>query len=316
MTHEFQHLPRRIKMKTIMGRTAGTTPRLSAPRALILYRPARSTKKNYCASRLRRKLLLLSMEKKDTIIKTESIRLLYLNLMDLLVKHNINSKHLVLFDSIHGIDYHSNSVELLVVGRANNGWDNYFNPAFEKDKTLEQVNTYRNLKLEHMEKRGDLLATVSNWKNKPGKGYNFNRSQFWRVTKRVAKTITKTNSDAALNCVCYSNLYKVAFDGKNPSVKIKRSVYKNNLNILKDEIELYKPKRILFLTGYEGWAKDFIQDLAIVGLEKPIPKIHFSGTLNGAEVIVVDHPQGKAETPIVEAILSLWNLTPAHVKAV
>lgn len=212
------------------------------------------------------------------------------------------AKNITVFNAIKGID---KECELMVIGRATNGWGVYFNPKNEfKTETKNVFNKFSEFK--------DLLTLVSGWKNKDGKGYNFNRSAFWRVSKRVAKSITKINADEALNSTCYTNLYKISPDGLNPSKESIRLQLEDSIAILAAEIEYYKPKRVLFLTGY-NWARPFIEKFQVEQINPTIQGLNYQGTYKGIEVIVADHPQGKDEDKIVKAIRTAWGITSAHI---
>jgi hypothetical protein len=82
----------------------------------------------------------------------------------------------------------------------------------------------------------------------PGKNYNPKQSQFWRVTNAIAQTISPNKNLA--ECITYTNLYKLAHSSRNPSQKLMYAIDKMCIEIFKAEVEYYKPKYILFLTGW------------------------------------------------------------------
>jgi hypothetical protein len=233
----------------------------------------------------------------DTLIS------LYDELLSSLHGKNSLAKSMTVFNAIKG----KNEVpELMVVGRATNGWGNYYNLNYDHNEQLEKV---RNNMV-----YADLLNTINSWRSKTGSGnYEINKSQFWRVTKRIAKSIVKLETEEVLNSVCYTNLYKVSPDGYNPSQSLMRCTIESNIRILQYEINFYKPKRVLFLTG-NTWAKPFICKIATEKYESPSPDIFFLGRYQNIDLVVTHHPQGKGETNIVEAIRQAWNLTPGNVK--
>lgn len=207
------------------------------------------------------------------------------------------------FNAIKGKE----EIDLMIVGRAPNGWGVYYNrnkPAGEERNTLEWV--LNNMKEE------DLEATIADWATK--KKYSITRSQFWRVGRRIAKSVTGRN-EREFDNVLYSNLYKVGSDGKNPTPKMIDATQENCIKILQLEIEIFQPKRILLLTGCD-WAKPFIENLKIEGkyIDQP-SDVSFIGKIDEKEFVVAVHPQGrnKSEDKITTEIRMAFNL-PIPIK--
>jgi len=212
----------------------------------------------------------------------------------------------IVFSALVGNKF-EDSRELMIVGRATNGWNVWYN----RKKTGSTVDTEIESSIGKLDERLDLTSDIKNWKKGAGKMYNIGGSQFWRVALRVAESIVGTNKDRT-DYLLYSNLYKVASDGKNPSKKLKDVTKNDCVEILKAEIEVFKPKRILFLTGYENWAKPFLIDLGVVEFnpEKKSKSVEFIGKYNNIDMVVSVHPQGrgKNETEITDAIRFAFNL--------
>ncbi|MHB8381567.1 MAG: hypothetical protein ACYDC3_04400 [Candidatus Binataceae bacterium] len=131
--------------------------------------------------------------------------------------------------------------------------------------------------------------------------YSTNRSPFWQTLKGVlAKlNLADTDDDSWPSYVVWTNLYKISpADGGNPPTPLCGAQFKYCAELLKMEIESYKPVRVLFSTGL-AWAKPFLEKLGFVpdqarhghelGLVKDI------GTLGDAaypapQVVVARHP--------------------------
>jgi hypothetical protein len=88
--------------------------------------------------------------------------------------------------------------------------------------------------------------------------YKARKSAFWNVTRAVAHSVGFTCDDWPSRLI-WSDLYKISsFDGKNPIPCLKTVQLKSCKQLLMEEIALWKPKRILFLTGWHGWAEPFL----------------------------------------------------------
>jgi hypothetical protein len=141
--------------------------------------------------------------------------------------------------------------------------------------------------------------------SKHKKAYNHKRSAFFRVIRQVAQSILPTGCELWSQLI-WSDLYKVApFYGGNPNKILQEAQLKDCLSHLNEELQLWRPKRILFLTG-TNWAQPFLEHLHAVGQSKN-GCVQWSGNINlpdtQAKVVVGVHPQGKKEGPIIQEII-------------
>ena len=185
--------------------------------------------------------------------------------------------------------------DLMVVGRAVNGWDvNIDNQnSSNKGDLLEVVDaTLRNENW-----MGNLKWVTNRWGVNDGK-YNTKKSAFWRVVNELSDNFSdKTDNDLYFDSIVWSNLYKVApEDGGNPSSKLRNVIFENCLNILREEIVFFKPKYVIFLTGYEYWADRFIKGLGVESIGIPEMRfVKYAGIYNNVRIIVAQHPMRKPE---------------------
>ena len=228
----------------------------------------------------------------------------YRNLLLKLLKKDYpeSSNYTVIFSALKGKLYEDNR-ELMLIGRATNGWRDCFyqnkeglSIENEIEKTIKSLNDHK-----------DLTADIATWFKKNTKLYNIGGSQFWRVGLRITETIVKTNRERT-DYIVYSNLYKAAPDGTNPSEQMKKVTEENCIEILKAEIDAFQPKRILMLTGYD-WAEPFIKGLGIEGIPNRAGReVQFVGIYGNTKIVVAVHPQGKNETKISDAIRTAFGL--------
>ena len=197
------------------------------------------------------------------------------------------------FVPIKGCKYDCSKNRLMVIGRAVNGW--YSGQA----KSTEEYGEY-------VEKT--LNDTGFKWViNKNGTLYNIEEtyklsSPFWNSIKAVLDRILDSDCDEKwVEHIVWTNLYKVAptyMD--NPDSKMKKIQQEECLEILKNEIELYKPTHILAITGWYEWLEDFadmFENIKIYGKNIASGKnkndiyVEATAEYNSIPVVVVCRPE-------------------------
>lgn len=213
-------------------------------------------------------------------------------------------KEMVLHTAAKGHSYS----ELMVIGRAVNGWDvelNSLNSSNKSDLIEEVTATLRDENW-----MGNLKWVTDRWASNDG-NYNTKKSAFWRVVNELANNFSDdTTNNLYFDSVVWSNLYKVAPNGGgNPSAKLKNIIFESCLNILREEIAYFKPKFIVFLTGHVNWAQPFIKGLGVKSIEIPEKQfVKYAGIYNDSRIIVAQHPMRKPEEPHIEEIFEVCEL--------
>ncbi len=212
-------------------------------------------------------------------------------------KERYSEKNLAIFTPAKGTKYQH---KLMIVGRAVNGW--IIKMDKNKRDDLGRLNT-------------EVIKTLPNsnlnWVNdmwgKTVNKYSTKKSAFWRVAKAIAANLTPSEKQDVVNTIVWSNLYKAAkWEGGNPSTRLMNVQYDKCLELLKLEIELYQPERIVFLTGY-NWANHFLTDMGTTRIPlKKYDLVEYTGDYKGVRIIVGQHPQGKPEQKHVKEILSAF----------
>lgn len=203
--------------------------------------------------------------------------------------------------------------ELMVVGRAVNGWTEGVTPS--ELSTPSFAETYAAKVYESVV--GDDMCPMSwvtdSWEN-PDLDYNTKRSAFWRVIRSVVAEsgIANVDENAWPSHLVWSNLYKVApADGGNPGNALCYVQLDGCISLLLQELNDYRPRRLLLLTGL-GWAEPFLKHVAPTlsstltgGYVEAIAKIqHGSGDMT--KVVVAAHPQGKSERVWVQEVMTAF----------
>lgn len=207
--------------------------------------------------------------------------------------------------------------ELMVVGRAVNGWIEGCKPQELNDS--RNVNSFIERVLQSVTD-GDpcpMQWVSESWGNYDHGDYNTKKSAFWRVIRRVVDelSIADVESPEWPSHLMWSNLYKFApaKKGRNPSSGLCSIQFNECKSLIEQEISTFSPKRILFLTGM-NWAEPFIERLmvdvtAITGYQyvEGIDKISSSSQAHGW-VVVAAHPQGKKEDIWVDEVISAFTV--------
>ncbi len=204
------------------------------------------------------------------------------------------------------------SGELMVVGRAVNGWTD----APQELVTLESRMTYASAVhtsvTDNMPGKCPMSWVTACWSK--GEDYNTRKSAFWRVIRSLVSELDIADitdeSQSWPSHLVWSNLYKIApVNGGNPSRSIRALQRNGCIEHLKMEIEFFQPTRLLFLTGY-SWVEPFISAIS----EKNLTTANHSyvekfGQINygakSSEVVIASHPQGKNEKKWVSEVVSV-----------
>ena len=223
----------------------------------------------------------------------------------------ISDRSLDFFSSLKGWQSHG---ELMVVGRAINGWQISRKPS-ELSSKIERERLLADLSaIAHPPSRCPMLWVSELWGR--GNKYNTHRSAFWRVIRSAVSVLQIAN---VLNAdwpsyLIWSNLYKVApTSGGNPSRRLVSLQHEFCQRILQIEIQEFKPKRLLLLTGFD-WFGPFLNSSVFSfnangsgRLVLHYGKLSVAGLSFPINTVVGVHPQGKSETRFIEEIKAAFS---------
>lgn len=206
------------------------------------------------------------------------------------------------------------SGELMVVGRAVNGWFDEIAPSELGDEARRRQ--YAEQVHQSVTKKTDgacpMCWITDYWG--AAKGYNTKRSAFWQGIRAVVAGLNIADVNDRVkpwpSHLLWSNLYKVSpADGGNPPAELCRVQFDGCLKLLRWELEHYKPRRILFLTGRD-WADPFLD---WIDRRQPDGCFFVEGagrvrcTSNHTAVCVIaKHPQGKNRTKWTNEVVSAF----------
>jgi hypothetical protein len=240
---------------------------------------------------------------------TAELRDLHLELLQqvALAKGRWRGSPLTAFAALRGAE---GSDALMVVGRAVNGWTHDWRAQDVSSASVREKVVKETFAPTVWHDGRPMLWVSERW----GKtdGYNTRKSAFWRVVRSTVAGlgIADVQADAWPTSVSWSNLYKVApAAGGNPTSALIDVQVATCVKILRQEIQTWSPRRVLFLTG-RSWANAFLQALNFQpDSALPINPVEASGTLfNGARAVVVPHPQARSEKSLVAAIVRAFGV--------
>lgn len=226
-------------------------------------------------------------------------------------EHLLPDEPLTGFLSMVGSKYNG---DLMVVGRAVNEWSKEWRPKEMLDPR-RRAEVIRETISSVSSDNCPMLWVSERWGF--NEDYNTRKSAFWRVIRNtiIQLDLTDAIDQEWPSLLVWSNLYKVApARGGNPSSKLCSFQEALCRDLLIAEIQEYKPKRVLFLTGL-SWAKPFLsgwaQDVRRIPTDNFVEAIAVPASPNNAaecKIVVAAHPQGKNESKWVEEVYRSFNL--------
>lgn len=144
-------------------------------------------------------------------------------------------------DIINGAE---EKIKLMIVGRAPNGW--------KKEVIVDSAEDFGKSAKKTFDD-----STRSGWvKDAEASGYLLSRSAFWRVSKQIWERLTGRIAPNWIDYIAWSNLYKISNTEGNPSTTMCRAQFECCKELLENEIRIYEPTHIIFVTDYPVWFAD------------------------------------------------------------
>jgi len=201
--------------------------------------------------------------------------------------------------------------ELMVVGRAVNGWFSSCQADWVVDAARKRI-VDDTIDVGRSE---DSMLWVAEPCGTRGSQYNPKTSAFWRVVRAVVRELAIADVEDRNwpSCLVWTNLYKLSPEkGGNPSARLRRMQSAECLQLLELEIAEWKPKRVLMLTG-RNWAKCLLDRLNVTETAYTSGKfVDFVGDLvsdegkRSARIVVAKHPRSKPEAPLVQEVVAAF----------
>jgi len=125
--------------------------------------------------------------------------------------------------------------------------------------------------------------------------------------------IADTNQNSWPSHLAWSNLYKVSpAHGWNPWLNLKDIQQPECIELFKLEICTYRPTRLLFVTGFDEWARPFLEALTARGEQPPnvkyveqIGEICLDGKANPIRFVVACRPEFRPRQEWLEDVIQV-----------
>ena len=204
---------------------------------------------------------------------------------------------------------HAYAGELMVVGRAVNGWIDQVvvadlaTPAVYREAAVAARRASEST-------GGCPMRWVTDLWGRPQGEYSTARSPFWRFVRSVLAAVDPASRDDPRwsGRIAWSNLAKLApWDGGNPGGALLDLQRRLGPGLLEAEIEELRPRRVLVLTG-RWWVEPYANALELAVDWRP-------GLLEGIAEradrrwVIGPHPQGKPRAMLDEIVAAFGTRT-------
>ena len=192
--------------------------------------------------------------------------------------------------------------DLLVVGRAPNGWTVRWDAT--QERSVEAIAAVTTETRHTSEGDGEDPMDWITWSDGVRNRYNTNTSAFWRVARRIRAGLMGEADDWPRD-LAWSDLAKIApWGGGNPSGRALRVQRDLCPALFVREIDEIAPTRVLVMTG-RGWFEPFAAalGLAVNWSDGPVEGV---ADEPGRRWVVLPHPMTRPEGPLVDAALSTF----------
>lgn len=216
------------------------------------------------------------------------------------------------FLSMEGPDYDG---AMMVVGRAVNGWGSgILAKTLADSKAAEKFAEEVYASVNGSGPR-PMLWVTDQWHGSERETYRTARSAFWRAIRRVTAElgIAQTGDSSWPSHLVWSNLYKVAtHSAGNPNAALCDMQLPGCLELLELELSIYRPRRLLLLTGHD-WAAPFLERLSFsltrfsdAGMVRAVGTVPIDESGASVRFVVAVHPQGKSEDDWVREVVDAF----------
>ena len=217
----------------------------------------------------------------------------------------VRDKEMTVAPHFEGAEYENSNINLIVVGRAVNGWEVEFPNCDSIENTLTSV-------LEQSSRFNDVInpnGVKYNDEAGNSKTYYYSKSPFWRLVRKVCEEYNGTENWNER--IVWSNLYKVAPRRKgNPKWSFIKSKLPTYIECIKKEIEIYKPSHILFITDM-NFFNPYKENEYRFGYSLNVKEVNGNfvvgkGEYNGAKVLVCKRPEYRDTDKMVKEINEMF----------
>lgn len=224
-------------------------------------------------------------------------------------KKEVDFSKLSHFVAMKGKYFDDESCRLMIIGRAVNGWGSI---AAENNIDFGEKanNTFNSKGFEWVITTNEVLS------NEDGT-YKLSQSPFWRTAQGIWEQLSGKQENRWIDYIAWSNIYKIAPpETGNPNNNMCKHQITQCRELLKTEIEIYKPTHILLVTGWHWWFDDeqygigsIFTDHKFIAHNNRTNMTYVEGNAkyNDIPVVVACRPEGRKENEYINQIVSSFN---------
>jgi hypothetical protein len=194
--------------------------------------------------------------------------------------------------------------EVLLVGRAVNGWIDRWEPA--DSRSPAELAAVARATGEGEVDGCQMGWVLDRWGKRDG-GSDSARSQYWNTMRRVVTSLVPGSDDDWPSRLAWTNLAKIApYSGGNPgsaSLRIQRGAMGTAL--LVREVQELQPRRVVAFTD-RWWFAPYAAALG-VNLEQREGFVEAVGRLGKTRVVVAVHPMTRSPTAVADAVIAAFS---------
>jgi hypothetical protein len=188
--------------------------------------------------------------------------------------------------------------DLLVIGRATNGWIDRWEPGSHPDmRALARI--ARGTGEDGV--NGDQLGWVlDRWGRSDG--YNTSKSQFWSTIRRVAIHLRPDAADAWTSVIAWTNFAKVGpWNKGNPPSRLLAPQLRLGPQLFAQEIQDLRPRHVVAFTG-RWWFATFTAELRL-DIRWQTGLVEGVADSPGTRWVVAVHPQTRSPAGVAGAVI-------------
>ena len=199
----------------------------------------------------------------------------------------------------------------LLVGRSTNGWPSVSEGIDSRSfgKRMEDI---------FLDRNHTSFDWIHNVPSRPGvftngEEYSLGRSDFWNYTGELWRQLNKRLNSPVIDLskydyrwfefIAWTNLYKVTAQGKTPGLKMTRLQLPECMEILKEEMDTWKPNLILIETD-ESWFSGFSPLFSSIEIVRN-PVVKVLARYKKTPVLVTIRPERQSKEKFISSILEV-----------
>ena len=218
------------------------------------------------------------------------------------------------FVGMKGRQYDSQDrLRMMLVGRSTNGWPSV-------SEGLDSMLFGKRMEDIFLDRKHTSFDWIHNVPSRPsvftnGEEYSLGRSDFWNYTGELWRQLNKRLNSPVIDLskydhrwfefIAWTNLYKVTEQGKTPGIRMTRLQLPECMEILKEEIDTWRPNLILIETD-ESWFSGFSPLFSSIEIVRnPVVKVF--ARYNKTPVLITIRPERQNKEMFVSNILDVMN---------